>query len=175
MMMTPQNAMRQQQQHQQLDRGLAMFVRDPVKLDPTEHCPHVLTSPSEIMFSGVVDACVDEERLLGAAHQEYKAGNYKQALKHCSLVHEKNPQRTDALLLLGAIYYQLCDFDMCIVKNEEAIRIEPQFAECYGNMANALKVCVFFVLMGRMMTSETIVQCQLLSKLSQNLIAIVLT
>jgi protein O-GlcNAc transferase len=139
MMMTPQNAMRQQQQHQQLDRGLAMFVRDPVKLDPTEHCPHVLTSPSEIMFSGVVDACVDEERLLGAAHQEYKAGNYKQALKHCSLVHEKNPQRTDALLLLGAIYYQLCDFDMCIVKNEEAIRIEPQFAECYGNMANALK------------------------------------
>jgi hypothetical protein len=57
MMMTPQNAMRQQQQHQQLDRGLAMFVRDPVKLDPTEHCPHVLTSPSEIMFSGVVDAC----------------------------------------------------------------------------------------------------------------------
>jgi hypothetical protein len=29
---------------------------------------------------------------------------------------------------------------MCIVKNEEAIRIEPQFAECYGNMANALKV-----------------------------------
>jgi hypothetical protein len=37
-------------------------------------------------------------------------------------------------------YVQLRDFDMCIVKNEEAIRIEPQFAECYGNMANALKV-----------------------------------
>ncbi len=36
--------------------------------------------------------------------------------------------------------WQLRDFDMCIVKNEEAIRIEPQFAECYGNMANALKV-----------------------------------
>ncbi|KAH8974053.1 hypothetical protein BDL97_01G081800 [Sphagnum fallax] len=139
MTMTLQNAMRQQQQHQQQDPGLTMFVRDAVKLAPTEHCPHVLTSPSEIMFSGLVDACVDEERLLGAAHQEYKAGNYKQALQQCSLVHEKNPQRTDALLLLGAIYYQLRDFDMCIVKNEEAIRIEPQFAECYGNMANALK------------------------------------
>jgi Flp pilus assembly protein TadD len=175
MTMTLQNAMRQQQQHQQQDPGLTMFVRDAVKLAPTEHCPHVLTSPSEIMFSGLVDACVDEERLLGAAHQEYKAGNYKQALQQCSLVHEKNPQRTDALLLLGAIYYQLRDFDMCIVKNEEAIRIEPQFAECYGNMANALKVCVFFVLMGRMMTSQTIVQCQLLWKLPQNLIAIVLT
>ncbi len=57
MTMTLQNAMRQQQQHQQQDPGLAMFVRDQVKLDPTEHCPHVLTSQSEIMFSGVVDAC----------------------------------------------------------------------------------------------------------------------
>jgi len=28
---------------------------------------------------------------------------------------------------------------MCITKNEEAIRIDPQFAECYGNMANAWK------------------------------------
>jgi hypothetical protein len=82
---------------------------------------------------------------------------------------------TDVFLCFGLGMWQLCDFDMCIVKNEEAIRIEPQFAECYGNMANALKVCVFFVLMGRMMTSQTIVQCQLLWKLPQNLIAIVLT
>uniref|UniRef100_A0A2P2LLK2 Uncharacterized protein MANES_09G145400 n=1 Tax=Rhizophora mucronata TaxID=61149 RepID=A0A2P2LLK2_RHIMU len=29
---------------------------------------------------------------------------------------------------------------MCIAKNEEALRLEPRFAECYGNMANALKV-----------------------------------
>jgi hypothetical protein len=57
MTMTLQNAMRQQQQHQQQDPGLTMFVRDAVKLAPTEHCPHVLTSPSEIMFSGLVDAC----------------------------------------------------------------------------------------------------------------------
>ncbi len=82
---------------------------------------------------------------------------------------------TDVFLCFGLGMWQLRDFDMCIVKNEEAIRIEPQFAECYGNMANALKVCVFFVLMGRMMTSQTIVQCQLLWKLSQNLIPIVLT
>lgn len=35
---------------------------------------------------------------------------------------------------------QLHDFDMCVAKNEEALRIEPHFAECYGNMANAWKV-----------------------------------
>lgn len=41
------------------------------------------------------------------------------------------------------VLHQLHDFDMCLVKNEEAIRIEPKFAECYGNMANALKVLSF--------------------------------
>lgn len=29
---------------------------------------------------------------------------------------------------------------MCISKNEEALRIDPHFSECYGNMANAWKV-----------------------------------
>lgn len=35
---------------------------------------------------------------------------------------------------------QLQEYDMCIARNEEALRIQPQFAECYGNMANAWKV-----------------------------------
>ncbi|GMY32140.1 probable UDP-N-acetylglucosamine--peptide N-acetylglucosaminyltransferase SEC [Fagus crenata] len=82
---------------------------------------------------------VDEGMLIAHAHQMYKAGNFKQALEHCNAVYERNPQRTDNLLLLGAIHYQLHDFDMCIAKNEEALRIEPHFAECYGNMANAWK------------------------------------
>ena len=42
------------------------------------------------------------------------------------------------------IIQQLQDFDMCIARNEEAIVIEPQFAECYGNMANAWKVIIIF-------------------------------
>ncbi|XP_049369936.1 probable UDP-N-acetylglucosamine--peptide N-acetylglucosaminyltransferase SEC isoform X2 [Solanum verrucosum] len=82
---------------------------------------------------------VDEDALLTLAHQNYKAGNYKQALEHSKAVYERNPGRTDNLLLFGAIYYQLHDFDMCIAKNEEALSIEPHFAECYGNMANAWK------------------------------------
>ncbi|KAG9446016.1 hypothetical protein H6P81_012144 [Aristolochia fimbriata] len=82
---------------------------------------------------------VDEDTLLTLAHQKYKSGNYKQALEHSNAVYEKNPRRTDNLLLLGAIHYQLHDFDMCIAKNEEALRLEPHFAECYGNMANAWK------------------------------------
>ncbi|XVF30952.1 hypothetical protein REPUB_Repub16aG0103500 [Reevesia pubescens] len=82
---------------------------------------------------------VDEDMHLALAHQMYKSGNYKQALDNSNAVYDQNPLRTDNLLLLGAIYYQLHDYDMCINKNEEALRIEPRFAECYGNMANAWK------------------------------------
>jgi protein O-GlcNAc transferase len=136
-------------------------------------------SRSERVLSRI---CVfaEEDKMLAIAHQHYKGGNYHQALEHCNTVYERNPNRTDGLLLLGAIYYQvsslsstlsrfliflltiinfeserhsasnhiyldfelwqLHDFDTCIAKNEAAIRIDPEFAECYGNMANALKV-----------------------------------
>ncbi|XP_073390291.1 uncharacterized protein [Physcomitrium patens] len=137
-MMTLQNAMRPQP-------GQSMLLRDPVKMESGDQFGHSFsrseTFPSTSSSAGYegVEIQADEDVMLAGAHQEYKAGNYKNALQHCLVVHNKNPQRTDALLLLGAIYYQLHDFDMCIAKNEEAIRIEPQFAECYGNMANALK------------------------------------
>ena len=61
--------------------------------------------------------------------------------------------RTDNLLLLGAINFQLRNFSEAIFYNQQvylcifrhcygsaqAIRIEPQMAEAYSNLANALK------------------------------------
>ncbi|XP_022719001.1 probable UDP-N-acetylglucosamine--peptide N-acetylglucosaminyltransferase SEC isoform X2 [Durio zibethinus] len=82
---------------------------------------------------------VDEDMHLALAHQMYKSGNFKQALHYSNAIYDQNPLRTDNLLLLGAIYYQLHDYDMCITKNQEALGIDPRFAECYGNMANAWK------------------------------------
>jgi len=32
---------------------------------------------------------------------------------------------------------------MCIVKNEEAVAIQPNFPECFNNMANAWRVSSF--------------------------------
>ncbi|KAF3452392.1 hypothetical protein FNV43_RR02825 [Rhamnella rubrinervis] len=97
------------------------------------------SSLSLVNFNGSDADDVDEDTLLALAHQMYKAGNYEEALEHSNTVYERNSFRTDNLLLLGAIYYQLRDFDMCISKNEEALQIDPHFAECYGNMANAWK------------------------------------
>ncbi|KAJ0015018.1 hypothetical protein Pint_20284 [Pistacia integerrima] len=90
-------------------------------------------------FKGHDSHEVDEDMQMALAHQMYKAGNFKQALEHSNVVYERSPLRTDNLLLLGAVYYQLHEYDMCIARNEEALRLEPRFAECYGNMANAWK------------------------------------
>lgn len=95
--------------------------------------------PSANIKQELLSREVDDDMLLTIAHQNYKAGNYKLALEHSKAVYERNPRRTDNLLLLGAVYYQLHDFEECIKKNQEAIALEPHFAECYGNMANALK------------------------------------
>eukprot|EP00245_Coleochaete_scutata_P005975 TRINITY_DN2002_c0_g3_i1.p1 TRINITY_DN2002_c0_g3~~TRINITY_DN2002_c0_g3_i1.p1 ORF type:complete len:980 (-),score=185.90 TRINITY_DN2002_c0_g3_i1:691-3630(-) len=81
----------------------------------------------------------DEHSLLSLAHQLYKTGNYTLALENTSRLLAQAPQRTDVLLLEGAIHFQLHNYDECIRKNMEAIKIDPQFVECYGNLANALK------------------------------------
>ncbi|XP_051116710.1 probable UDP-N-acetylglucosamine--peptide N-acetylglucosaminyltransferase SEC [Andrographis paniculata] len=129
----------QQQQHQhqlvpqQVTRAPYNAVSDHLRDDPS------LALAASSNITQEFSREVDEDVLLNLAHQNYKAGNYKQALEHSKAVYERVPRRTDNLLLLGAIYYQLHDFDSCISKNEEALRIDPQFAECYGNMANAWK------------------------------------
>lgn len=58
---------------------------------------------------------VDEDMLLTLAHQNYKAGNYKQVLEHSKAVYERNPRRTDNLLLLGATYYQVAIWLLCLL------------------------------------------------------------
>ncbi|XP_038726092.1 probable UDP-N-acetylglucosamine--peptide N-acetylglucosaminyltransferase SEC [Tripterygium wilfordii] len=130
MMISLQNGAGASQAPFSADRNEAAFT---VKDEPT-------SSLSLISFKGPDSRReVDEDTHMLVAHQMYKAGNYKQALEHSNAVYEIRPLRTDNLLLLGAIYYQLHDYDMCIAKNEEALRLEPRFAECYGNMANAWK------------------------------------
>lgn len=52
-------------------------------------------------------AAADDDARLTLAHQLYKAGDFKQALEHSNLVYQRNPLRTDNLLLIGAIYYQV--------------------------------------------------------------------
>ncbi|KAL2924073.1 putative UDP-N-acetylglucosamine--peptide N-acetylglucosaminyltransferase SEC [Bienertia sinuspersici] len=149
-----QNLQQQQQQNLQqfqrqlqvsrvsfaLDRNDSFVFHSEHQNQPLQQLQLPLSTASNVKSSQPVDPRqVDDNLLLSFAHQKYKAGNYKQALDFSNILFERNPRRTDNLLLLGAIYYQLHDFDTCISKNEEALRIDPHFAECYGNMANAWK------------------------------------
>ncbi|XP_035814609.1 probable UDP-N-acetylglucosamine--peptide N-acetylglucosaminyltransferase SEC-like isoform X5 [Zea mays] len=128
----------------------ALFLLPPAGLDDRAAQPEPNPKPAQLAGGDRADCfdfglgevgtkAVDEERHLALAHQNYRSGKYREALEHGNVVYEKNPRRTDNLLLLGAIYYQIRNYDMCIAKNEEALAIDPHFAECYGNMANAWK------------------------------------
>lgn len=153
MMISAQNnTARQNQKAQGQGQGLAAgYAREYIKFDssgggerssfclPGSQPESILNHQPQNQTQATETREVHEDTLLALAHQEYKAGNYNRALEHCNTVYEKNSERTDNLLLLGAVYYQLHDFDMCIAKNEEALTIDSQFAECYGNMANAWK------------------------------------
>ncbi|KAL5211926.1 hypothetical protein ABZP36_022773 [Zizania latifolia] len=111
----------------------ASFLLPPAPIDArAQALPEPEPEPKKL-------GAVDEEQHLALAHQNYRSGKYREALEHGNIVYEKNPRRTDNLLLLGAIYYQIRNYDMCIAKNKEALAIDPNFAECYGNMANAWK------------------------------------
>ena len=118
----------------------------------------------------------DEEALLRELQRElyaqYDRGKYAEALRIAeevytidavrrtrtlSMLTELLQARTDNLLLLGAINFQLRNFSEAIFYNQQvrsrshfdiysqlgsyiqAIRIEPQMAEAYSNLANALK------------------------------------
>lgn len=77
--------------------------------------------------------------MIALAHQQYNAGRYKEAQATCEQVYRTDAYRTGNLLLLGAVHFQLRNFSECIFYNQQCIRVDPNFAEAYGNLGNALK------------------------------------
>ena len=54
-------------------------------------------------------------------------------------IYPQNAHRTDLLLLIGAIYYQLGNYEQCIAFNDRCILLDAQMAEAHANLANALQ------------------------------------
>lgn len=77
--------------------------------------------------------------LLERAHYMYNCGQYKDALLNCEDAYEVDAFRTDNLLLLGAIHFQLRNFSECIFYNQQCIRVDPSHSEAFSNLGNALK------------------------------------
>jgi len=49
-------------------------------------------------------------QILQKSHQLYNAGHYNEALQCCEIAYEADAYRTDNLLLMGAIHFQLRNF-----------------------------------------------------------------
>lgn len=75
-------------------------------------------------------AAADDDARLTLAHQLYKAGEFKQALEHSNLVYQRNPLRTDNLLLIGAIYYQVLVLCLFVFFNELVELLTCVFTWC---------------------------------------------
>lgn len=77
--------------------------------------------------------------LFNMAHEQYQLGYYREALRICEQLYATDAYRTDNLLLLGALHFQLGNLSESIFYNQQCIRVDPNFAEAYGNLGNALK------------------------------------
>jgi len=65
--------------------------------------------------------------------------DYTSALAACESIYTADAYLTSNLLLLGAVHFQLRNLSECIFYNQQAIRVDPNFAEAYSNLGNALK------------------------------------
>ena len=78
-------------------------------------------------------------KMLTAAHRAYNSGLYLEALGYSESLYEIDAFRTDNLLLLGAIHFQLRHFSESIFYNQQCLHVDPGFAESYSNLGNSLK------------------------------------
>jgi tetratricopeptide (TPR) repeat protein len=76
---------------------------------------------------------------ISKAHSLYNQGQYQHALELCEACYELDACRTDNLLLLGAIHFQLRNYSESVFYNQQCIRVDGNFAEAYSNLGNALK------------------------------------
>lgn len=92
-------------------------------------------SPQPQFTPGVTDY----DDLLQSAHTAYQSGEFSKALSLAHPYYLAYPGSTDVLLLIGAIYYQLRNYEQCIAFNDRCILLDPSMAEAHANMANALQ------------------------------------
>lgn len=79
------------------------------------------------------------DQLIVKAYAFYSKGDYEESLKECNEIYDLDAFRTDNLLLLSSIQFQLRNFSEAVFYAQQCIRVDPNFAEAYSNLGNALK------------------------------------
>jgi len=81
----------------------------------------------------------DDVETTSSTKELYESGNMFETQRICEQLYQDDPSRKDNLLLLGAVHFQLKDFSESIFYNQQAIRVDPLFAEAYSNLGNSLR------------------------------------
>ena len=103
-------------------------------LDAEEGNPSgVLTLPKKILSGEKM------KQMLEKSHAKYSTGQYTDALEICDIIYDNEAYRTENLLLMGAIHFQLRNFSESIFYTQQCIKVDPNLAEAYSNLGNSLK------------------------------------
>ena len=101
--------------------------------------PHMVALHSSTSTPTLPKSQQSQPTTMQRAHKFYAAGDYQSALAACESIYTADAYRTDNLLLFGAVHFQLRNLSECIFYNQQAVRVDPNFAEAYSNLGNALK------------------------------------
>jgi tetratricopeptide (TPR) repeat protein len=96
-------------------------------------------SPSYRAITRLKSGGVSSSNEIHRAQLLFHTGNYVGALEICERIYEFEAYRTENLLLLGAIHFQLHSFSESIFFSQQAIRVDPNCGEAYSNMGNSFK------------------------------------
>lgn len=79
------------------------------------------------------------QMLCQKAQQLYQTGAYTDCLALCDKIYDFDAHKTENLLLMAAAHFQLRNYSESVFFNQQCIRVDPQCAEAYSNLGNALK------------------------------------
>lgn len=105
-------------------KSLNALDMPPAQIDQPPRTP---TAPSHILG------------LIQKAQTLYNMGDYGQCLNTCERIYDMDASRTENLLLMGAVHFQLRNYSESVFYNQQCIRVDPNFAEAFSNLGNALK------------------------------------
>ena len=73
------------------------------------------------------------------AFKYFQSGNLQQAEQICKKILLKHPRNVDALNMLGAISYQLRNYNAAAKYLQKTVELNPKHADAYGNLGNVLQ------------------------------------
>jgi protein O-GlcNAc transferase len=78
-------------------------------------------------------------RMLAQSISSYSQAKFLEAESIATQIYQVDACWLDNLLLLSAIHFQLRNFSEALFYSQQALRVDPDFAEAFSNLGNALK------------------------------------